>query len=352
MSIRLVKFLIIVIIIIFFLGSIFYVYSINSSVSKKGEDINFIVNQGESVKQIAENLAESGLINSDFYFKVYIWRTKNQANIKAGEYILNPRQSIKEIVKILVAGEAANQERTIKIIEGWNLYDINQYFVKQGMFKDEELLRLVGFPKTDYRNNKLSPAPKNYVSQFSFLKDKPAYYGLEGYLFPDTYRIFKDATIDDVVLKMLTNFDRKLTAKMRADILSQGKTIYEIITMASLLEKEVRGEKDMKIVSGIFWDRIKNGQALESCATLAYILGENKKQYSLEDTKIDSIYNTYLILGLPPGPICNPGLKAIQAAIYPEATDYNYFLNRLDNGKTIFSKTHDEHVKNKAKYLK
>jgi len=108
----------------------------------------------------------------------------------------------------------------------------------------------------------------------------------------------------------------------------------------------------MKIVSGIFWDRIKNGQPLESCATLAYILGQNKPQYSIEDTKTDSPYNTYLILGLPPSPISNPGLQAIKAAIYPEYTKYNYFLNRQDTGETIFSVDYDEHLRNKAKYLK
>jgi UPF0755 protein len=122
--------------------------------------------------------------------------------------------------------------------------------------------------------------------------------------------------------------------------------------MASIIEKEVRSTSDMKIVSGIFWNRIKNGQALQSCATLAYVLGVNKAQYSLEDTKVDSLYNTYKYRGLPPGPIANPGLDAITAAIYPESTNYNYFLSDPATGKTIYSKTLDEHNANKYKYLK
>ncbi len=138
---------------------------------------------------------------------------------------------------------------------------------------------------------------------------------------------------------------------MRQDIERQGKTIYEIITMASILEKEVRNETDMKLVADIFWRRLKNGQRLESCATLAYALGKNKPQYSYEETRLASPYNTYINDGLPPGPICNPSLKAIRAAIYPTPNDYNFFLTRLDNGQTIFSHTFEEHELNKAKYL-
>jgi len=122
--------------------------------------------------------------------------------------------------------------------------------------------------------------------------------------------------------------------------------------MASLIEKEVRTSEDMKIISGIFWQRIENRQGLESCATLAYILGVNKPQYSVVDTKIDSPYNTYKHRGLPPSPIANPGLNAITAAIYPKETDYNYFLSDPATGQTIFSRTLGEHNLNKAKYLK
>jgi UPF0755 protein len=121
--------------------------------------------------------------------------------------------------------------------------------------------------------------------------------------------------------------------------------------MASILEKEVKDEADMKLVADIFWRRLENGQRLESCATLAYALGQNKPQYSYEETRLASPYNTYINDGLPPGPICNPSLKAIRSAIYPTANDYNFFLNRPDNGQTIFSRTFEEHKLNKDKYL-
>jgi len=227
-------------------------------------------------------------------------------------------------------------EKSITIIEGWNLKNINTYLTEQGFKFGDELSNL---------------KVKDYSAQYSFLADAPKNASLEGYVFPDTYRVYASSTLAEVLTKTLGNFEGKLTSQMRQDIASQKKTVYEILTMASILEKEVKSEADMKIVSGIFWDRIKNGQALESCATLAYILGANKAQYTVADTKIDSPYNTYQNRGLPPGPISNPSLKAIRSAIYPVYTDYNYFLSRPDTGETIFSATYEEHVENKAKYL-
>ena len=137
---------------------------------------------------------------------------------------------------------------------------------------------------------------------------------------------------------------------MRDDIQNQGESIFEVVTMASVLEKEVRTAEDMKIASGIFWDRIGVGMPLQSCATIAYVLGTEKKQYSIADTQTPSPYNTYLNKGLPPGPIDNPGMNSILAAIYPTKTEYNYFLTDPATGRTIFSKTLEEHAANKAKY--
>ena len=139
---------------------------------------------------------------------------------------------------------------------------------------------------------------------------------------------------------------------MRADISKQNKSIYDVITMASLIEKEVRTAEDMKIVSGIFWDRIKYGLPLQSDATLSYVLDDKIGGHTIEQTKIDSPYNTYKYRGLPPGPIANAGLNAIQAAINPIYTDYVYFLSEPEGGKTIYSKTLDEHNANKNKYLR
>ena len=339
---KIIKFTIIIIIVIFAIVCAAYWRGINASVSENGQDVTFLISQGESVKQIGENLHKADLIKSKFCFKVYIRQNNKQANLQAGEYILNPNLSIKEIANTLVAGQSLSKEKTIKIIEGWNINDINKYLANNAIISENEFTELA---KLEIGNWKLE------INKPNFLDNAPIKADLEGYLFPDTYRIFKDASAEDIIEKMLTNFDKKLTEEMRVEISKQGKTIHKIIIMASLIEKEVRTAEDMKIVSGIFWDRIKYGQALESCATLAYILGINKPQYTIEDTKIDSLYNTYQNQGLPPGPICNPGINAIKAAIYPKYTNYNYFLNSPDTGETIFSKTLDEHNRNKARYL-
>jgi UPF0755 protein len=349
---KIIKIVIASILIVFFFISVSYFRGINSSASRSGVDIVFNIEKGKGVKQISRDLYNQGLIKSRLNFQIYVWQKGLENKMQAGEYILNPILSVKEIVKILAVGKAMSNEREIKIIDGWNISDIANYFEKEGLFKKDDFYNLAGYPESIKVVNSRILEPKDYSAQFDFLADKPKSASLEGYLFPDTYRIFNNAALDDVILKLLDNFDKKISSEMRAEIKKQNKSIYEIVTMASIIEKEVKTYEDMRIVSGVFWDRIKNGQALESCATLAYILGKNKPQYTQEDTEIDSLYNTYKNRGLTPGPICNPGLNAIKAAIYPEYTDYNYFLSATDDGKTIFSKTYEEHLRNKVKYLK
>lgn len=248
---------------------------------------------------------------------------------------------------------AQQADKTVTIIEGWNSRQIAEKLANSQLgFSVDDFLKIAGQPKKNYQSLPANQWPEDFSDNYEFLKDKPKQVGLEGYLFADTYRFRPSSSPKEVIIKLLDNFDQQLNTKMRQDIEQQGRTIYQIITMASLLEKEVKTEQDMKIVADIFWRRIKNGQRLESCATLAYILGQNKPQYSFEDTRINSPYNTYINSGLPPGPIGSPSLKAIKAAIYPTPNNYNFFLSRPDNGETIFSRNFEEHKINKAKFLK
>jgi len=348
---RLIKNAVLCLVLVAFLFSLFYLKGINSS-DKKGTEQSFVIENGQSVDVIATNLKDSNLIRSKFVFKLYVKLSDSQSSFQAGSYQLNPTMNIKEVVYEMTQKVFLKPEEKLTFIEGWNLTDYTKLIKEHSLTNATDFSKLVGEPMVDYQTIGANSYPYDYSGDYSFLKDKPKYYGLEGYLFPDTYRFFTDATADKIVRKMLDNFDSKLTDKMRADIIAQDKTIYEIITMASIIEKEVQSQGDMKIVSGIFWNRMKNGQALESCATLAYILGVDKAQYSYEDTRIDSPYNTYINRGLPPGPIANPGLKAIEAAIYPEDTNYNYFLTDPSTGDTIFSSTYQEHLNNKNKYIK
>jgi UPF0755 protein len=259
--------------------------------------------------------------------------------------------------KTILERQAKKEEISVAVLEGKNISEITSLLVAKKLVNSEDFYLFAGKAKTDYRLMSDLLWPKDYSLTFTFLKDKPKYYSLEGYLFPDTYRFFSDARADEIIVKMLENFDKKLTPKMREDIAAQGRSIFEIVTMASLIEKEApinyaSGENhDAKIISGIFWNRLKNGQALQSCATLAYVLGENKPQYSEADTKVNSPFNTYLNKGLPPAPIANPGILAIEAAIYPIDNEYNYFLTPAGTKKIIFSRTYEEHLINKNKYL-
>lgn len=337
---------------LFLASGFFYINTRLNSKQNITRPLYLTIEPGDSLQKVIYTLEERGAISSPILLEAYFayrgWETK----IKTGDYTLSVPMSMIEVAQLLITGDAKSREVSVTIPEGFNINDINNELIGKNLAKEQSWLSVVGLPRTDYRSTDKSMWPKDYSAQFAFLADKPSYVGLEGYLFPDTYRFYKNSTPQEITEKMLENFDRKLTPVMREEIKRQNKTVFEIVTMASVIEKEVRNTTDMKVVSGIFWKRIKNNQRLESCATLAYILGVNKGQYTLDDTKINSPYNTYQNAGLPPTPIANPGLNAIEAAIYPIETDYNFFLTATKTGQTIFSRTFDEHVKNKNIYLK
>lgn len=273
----------------------------------------FSVERGQSLFQIAENLEKEGLIKNKFLFDFYIITKGISRKLQAGEYYLSPSMNIVGITKKIISGEVAKIEVTIP--EGFTIKQI------------EERLNLK-LPGTD----------------------------LEGFLFPDTYQFSYGVSAEEVVRKMSDNFDKKL-APYRNEISGAGLTLFEAITMASLLEKEVKTKEEKEIVSGIFWKRIKERRTLDSCATIAYVLGggnwtfEEMRKEIAKGKEIDSPYNTYKYLGLPLGPICNPGLESIMAAVYPKDSEYWYYLSTPE-GETIFSKTLEEHNIAQAKYLK
>ncbi len=339
---KLIKYLVIILVVIGAIVAVNYYGSINSSGPAVGE-VNVTINEGESVQKIGEDLLKLGLIKSKFFFASYIKQIGAQAKLQAGEYSFQPGLTMKEIVSELAAGDTVSRERAITIIEGWDIDQIDGYLAQNNIISAGGFSRQAKGGIGDWGYPFAKP---------EFLQAAPAEATLEGYLFPDTYRVFNDASADTIVEKMLNNFQDKVSDDMLAKIQERGLDLHEIIIMASIIEKEVKTPEDMAIVSGIFWRRIANGQPLQSDATLAYYTGEKKAQLTLPDTKIDTRYNTYLYPGLPPGPICSPGLNAIRAAVYPQASDYNYFLSRQDTGETIFSRTYEEHIDNKNKYLK
>lgn len=342
---KLIKRIIIISIILAVLAGSFFYFSNRVHFSRGKADARAIlkIEKGEDAVAIGKKLEQEGLISNHVYFVFYVWDRGLHSQIMAGEYEIAPKLTIPEIARIITQGEIVPTRVKITFPEGWTSKEMAKRI-------DANNLSGTGDFNESFDSLKDNAGYFQNKYNYDFLNNLPKNATLEGFLFPDTYFFSKDATAEEIIQKMLDNFGKKLSADLRQETEKQGKTIHEIITMASIIEGEVRSDSDRKIVSGIFWNRIKNGQALQSCATLAFILGENKKQYSFEDTRTSSPYNTYLNKGLPPGPISNPGLAAIMAAIYPTETDYNYFLSDPETGATIFSKTLDEHNANKVKY--
>lgn len=247
------------------------------------------------------------------------------------------------------------EEKTVRILEGWTNKDIAVYLEQNNLWSVEEFLRAVGSQQAGFIPDP-EPDLSSWIEKYDWLpKDINS---LEGYLFPDTYRIYASSTPQELIARMLDNFDIKLTPEIEAEISRQGKSLADIVSLASIIEKEAPisngegGDQDAKLVSGVFWNRLKIGQALQSDATLSYLFSDNKPQHSGAELEVDSLYNSYKYPGLPPGPIGNPGLIAIKAAIYPAETNYFYFLTPVDSREVIYGRTYAEHLQNKYKYLK
>lgn len=296
----------------------------------------FSVVKGEGTKEISANLREQGFIKSATAFRLYTMTFGIAGKLQAGNYLLSPSMSMPEIAGKFASGDVVKE--TITIIEGWNLRDISFYLEEKGIAYGADF-----FVAADPFEDK--------SEDFDFLKSKPEGMSLEGFLFPDTYLIIKGETSQEIINKILKNFGQKLTPELREEIENQDKTIFEIITMASLIEKEVRTLEDKKLVSGILWKRLESKMPLQVDATISYITQKKTTRISIEETKIDSPYNTYKYQGLPVGPISNPGLDSIVAALNPEGSQYWYYLSTPE-GETIWSRTLEEHNEARAKYLK
>jgi len=327
--------------VVLLLFSLAYLYAekkLHGRASNSQIEQSFSIKEGEGVNPVASRLEKNGLVSNRLWFEIYIWSKNRESSIVAGTYGLRPNMTIPEIVDVITTGKGKKEDQTVTIIEGWDNNQIGEYLSGRGIVSKEQFLEEASMVE-------------KYRPYFAFLQELPKGRTLEGYLFPDTYNVIQGKTTSNqVIYKMLLNFDDKLTDSLREDIKKSGHSLDEIVIMASVIEREVRSDEDRKIVSGIFWRRIKEKQALNSCATISYILGVNKKQYSFEDTRVDSPYNTYINRGLPPGPIGNPGISALRAALYPKDSDYVYFLSDPETGRTVFSRTLDEHNRNKVEH--
>lgn len=315
--------------ILLFLLTVFILQGIYLPLELESEEKIFSVNKGDSVFKIANNLKEENLIKDPFFFNLYVFLIGKNKSLQAGEYLIESPVSTKEIAQKMAEGDAL-KEREITIVEGWTIKDIAEYFEKEEIFDSNRVIE---------KSNSLE-------LDFDFLEND-----LEGYLFPDTYRIYRDDTIESVFEKMLGNFKKKVTQGLKEEIEKQERPISDIIKMASMIEKEVIDFEDKRIVAGILWKREKVNMPLQVDATINYITGRKGFDITKEEKKIDSPYNTYKYAGLPEGPICNPGLESIKSALDPKESEFWYYLSKPE-GDTVFSRTLEEHNTNKAKYLK
>lgn len=291
------------------------------------------VKANSSAGDLAVPLKQAGVIRSVLAYKLYARFSGADKRLISGQHEIAPHSNISEVFVQLES--KVNNEREITVIEGWRLQDIADSLASNGVISREDFMSAVDI--------------SNWRPQYDFLSD-PKIKSLEGFLFPDTYRIYLDAQPKDIIKKMLDNFDHKLTAEMRSRLTQQNRKLFDAVILASIVEREALYDEDRAMIADIFLKRLANNIGLQSDATISYITGKKTTRSSAEDLEIDSPYNTYKYRGLPPGPICNPGLASLKAAISPQSNDYYYFLTDKD-GHAHFGRTYAEHQQNIVKYL-
>lgn len=319
----------IVIIIAVWLVAAFAWYQISLrpvSASTHGQLI--IINPGNSVDVIASNLAQAKLIRSATAFKLYVTLHGLRGRLQSGAFDLRPNQSSREIAKVITSGKTASQKLVIP--EGFTISAIK---ARAATF---------GIKPEDFDAALQQDLTGTQAAQ------RPAGVSLEGYLYPDTYIVTPTTTAQQLVRAMVDNFDKKVTSDISAGFAAKGLSLHQGLSLASMVEREVSIPADRKLVAGVFLNRLRIGQKLESDVTVDYGRALLGKAFN---TGLDSPYNTYRIPALPVGPICNPSLQSMQAVIDPTTSNYFYFLAGKD-GTTHYAETVDQHNANVQKYLR
>lgn len=301
--------------IIFFL--LFYQLFLKAPTSFPTNETVYIPS-GVGLKEVTNILYENKIIQSPFMFKMYIYLLRRDRGVMAGDYLFTRAVYLPRVASRLTQGEFNLTPIKVTIPEGYTLNQMAEKF------------------------DKLIPV---FDKKMFLAKTK----GEEGYLFPDTYFFFPNASTLQVISDLKNNFEKKISA-LKDDIAKSGHSESDIIVMASILEKEAHTANDRKIISGILWKRIKMGMPLQVDAVFVYTTGKGTYSLTSKDLKTDSLYNTYTRKGLPPGPIGNPGLDSILAAIYPTESPYLYYLSDRE-GNVYYSATFDKHKKNKILYI-
>ena len=323
------------IILVLAFGFLWWKSALGPANSKDSSQHTFLITKGQSVARIAANLEKEGVIKDDLAFRLYTKFTGRDKSIKAGEYKLSPNLSLEQLVSTLLKGPSL---LWVTIPEGLRREEVPAKYIKALEIK----------PDTESK----------FTSDFL-----AATVDLEGMLFPETYLFPKDVTAAKVVSTMKNTFDQKFTDQMKTDAAGNGMDVNEVLTLASIVERETRTDEERPVVAGILLKRMEIGMALQTDATLQYIVANMKCKGKAAsdcswwevplggDRTLRSPYNTYTNQGLPPSPIASPGLTSIKAVIYPEASDYLFYIHD-DDGKIRYGKDLDEHNANVQKYLR
>ena len=290
---------------------------------------------GTSVTGITTQLSELGLLDHPFWFKVYGKVSGKATGLQAGQFTIAPGNSVKRLYAAL--GSASSDEVTVTILEGWSLQQLDDALVAQGIGAPGEVVAL--------------GVDAEFRANWPFLAELPAGLDIEGYVFPETYRVFADATARDVLTKALDTFETRIVEGYAEEMAASDRSLFEIVTIASILEREVQTEQDMRMVADLIERRLALGMPLQMDSTVNYFTGKNDPGVTFTDRDTPSPYNTYLNPGLPIGPISNPSEQAIAAVLNPTPNNYLYFLTDLE-GTVYYATTNDEHVVNKNRYLR
>ncbi len=310
------------------------------------QEIEFTIPAGTSSAEIANILEENGLIRNALIFSAYLKYKNIGTGFQAGTYAMTPGTDIQDIIARLNAGDTVKEETIrVTIPEGYTVRQAIAALVEAG-FSEESLLEVLNDP-AQFAVDSSGDQPMRAAQ----IPNGDQYrFPMEGYLFPETYEFPKDVTAYDALKRIAQELDKKLSTLpegWEAQLEKNGVTFHELLTIASLVEREVVADAERALVAGVIYNRLEAKMPLQIDATVQYLFDEQKERLLEKDLQVESPYNTYLNAGLPPGPIASPGLASIEAALYPEASEYLFYVTKKDGtGEHYFGKTYEEHLQN------
>lgn len=315
----------VIIIVLAIVSSISAFYFLPNNFGKVGQSKTVEIEKNETGTDIGTRLAEAGLIRSVWAFKAALALTGTNNKLQVGYYHIPDNITMNELIGVLQKGNVMSI--TVTIPEGFTIKQIAERLQQEGVVNAGAFLE----------------EAKTFVPYTYMYGPRPVEYKAEGFLFPSTYEIPVNATPKEILIMMTTEMNTQLTPAMRERITAKGMTIHNFITLASLVEREAYLDEDRPLIAAVFEKRLAIGMPLQSCASIEYLLGTRKAVLSLADVQVDSPYNTYLNVGLPPGAIANPGVKSMEAVLNAPETQDLFFVADT-KGKHIFSKTYEEHL--------